>query len=287
MRTAIICVRGIWRSGSLDARRPGTTLPAPDPVFLERAWAKVAAAARAAHITVLLGTERVTDRGLQITACVFNADGTIAGWQDKEQIDPSEEPDYPAFGTERRVFTAGPLTFGVVICREGWRYPETVRWAVRRGAQIVFHPHAHVSEPGGYRPVTFADPANTFHEKAILCRAAENSCYFASVNCASEGSGTTSASARPDGTLLGHQPWGRRGCWWRIWTSVSPPDCLPRGAGRPVLQHIRCIRAAWRRGSSESRMRLHDRCANCAPSVLQREASETPRRRRARATLSP
>jgi hypothetical protein len=38
--------------------------------------------------------------------------------------------------------------------------------------------------PGGYRPVTFADPANTFHEKAILCRAAENTCYFASVNYA-------------------------------------------------------------------------------------------------------
>jgi len=35
-----------------------------------------------------------------------------------------------------------------VICHEGWRYPETVRWAVRRGAQVVFHPHAHVAEPG-------------------------------------------------------------------------------------------------------------------------------------------
>jgi len=31
-------------------------------------------------------------------------------------------------GSERRVFQAGPLTFGVVICHEGWRYPETARW---------------------------------------------------------------------------------------------------------------------------------------------------------------
>jgi hypothetical protein len=45
--------------------------------------------------------------------------------------------------------------------------------------------------------VTFADPANTFHEKAMICRAAENTCYFASVNFASEGSGTTSAVVRP------------------------------------------------------------------------------------------
>ena len=192
-------------------RWPGTTAPSPDPAFLQRAWVDVADAARSAGVTVILGTERVTDRGLQITACVIDPDGTVAGWQDKGQIDPSEEATYPALATERRVFTAGTLTFGVVICHEGWRYPETVRWAARRGAQVVFHPHAHVAETGDYRPATFADPANTFHEKAILCRAAENTCYFASVNYASEGSGTTSAVARPDGTLQCYQPYGREG----------------------------------------------------------------------------
>ena len=192
-------------------RWPGTTTPPPDPAFLERALSEVARAAKDAGITVILGTERLTDRGLQIAACVINPDGTIAGWQEKVQLDPSEDAIYPAFGTERRTFTAGPLTFGVVICHEGWRYPETVRWAFRRGAQVVFHPHAHVAEPGSYRPTTFADPCNSFHEKAVLCRAAENTCYFASVNCASEGSGTTSAIARPDGTLLCFQPYGQAG----------------------------------------------------------------------------
>jgi predicted amidohydrolase len=192
-------------------RWPGASRPSPDSAFLNEAWAAVANAIRTAGITVILGTERVTDRGLQITACVFDPDGTVAGWQDKGQIDPSEESIYPALGTERRVFTAGPLTFGVVICHEGWRYPETVRWAARRGAQVVFHPHAHVAEPGSYRPTTFADPANTFHEKAILCRAAENTCYVASVNYASDGSGTTSAIARPDGSLLCCQPYGEEG----------------------------------------------------------------------------
>ena len=192
-------------------RWPGTTARAPDPAFLERARNDVAAAASAAGITVILGTERATERGLQITTCIINPDGTVAGWQDKGQLDPSEEATYPALATERRVFTAGPLTFGVVICHEGWRYPETVRWAARRGAQVVFHPHASIAEPGSYRPSEFADPANTFHEKAILCRAAENTCYFASVNYASEGSGTTSAVARPDGTLQCFQPYGKEG----------------------------------------------------------------------------
>ena len=205
---AIICFPECFIPGY---RWPGTVPPPPDSHFLNRAWSDVADAARCARIAVILGTERMTDRGLQISACVFNPDGTIQGWQDKAQLDPSEEGIYPAMGTGRHVFTVGPLKFGVVICHEGWRYPETVRWAARRGAQIVFHPHAHVAEPGSYRPVEFADPANTFHEKAMLCRAAENTCYFASVNCASEGSGTTSAVARPDGTLQCYQPYGREG----------------------------------------------------------------------------
>lgn len=192
-------------------RWPGTTLPPPDAAFLEQAWGAVGEAARRAGVTVILGTERLTERGLQIAALVIGPDGRPLGWQEKVQLDPSEDEVYPAHGSERRVFTAGPLTFGIVICHEGWRYPETVRAAVRQGAQVVFHPHAHVAEPGSYRPTSFADPANTFHEKAMLCRAAENTCWFASVNCASEGSGTTSAIVRPDGSLLGHQPYGQEG----------------------------------------------------------------------------
>ena len=192
-------------------RWPGMPAEPPDPAFLDRAWAEIAAAAADARITVVLGTERVTDRGLQITACVFGPDGTIAGWQDKGQIDPDEESIYPSLGTERRMFRAGDLTFGVSICHEGFRYPETVRWAARRGAQVVFHPFANFAQPGDYRPVTFADPANTFHEKAILCRAAENTCYFASVNYASDGAPMTSAVARPDGRLQCYQPYGQEG----------------------------------------------------------------------------
>jgi len=184
--------------------------PPPDPAFLEHAWSTIAAAAAKAHVAVILGTERIVDRALLATALVIDRDGEIAGFQDKVQIDPSEENTYSR-GSGRRVFQAGPLTFGIVICHEGWRYPETVRAAARRGAQIVFHPHFHEAQPGGYVPSTFADPANSFHEKAVLCRAAENTCYFASVNIASAGSPTTSAVARPDGTLLCFQPYGKEG----------------------------------------------------------------------------
>lgn len=179
-------------------------------MFLERAWSEVARAAARADLAVVLGTERVVDGGLRISTLVVNRDGTIAGFQDKVQLDPSEEATYAA-GFERHVFEAGPLAFGVAICHEGWRYPETVRWAARRGAHVVFHPHFHEAEPAGYQPTQFADPANTFHEKAALCRAAENTCFFASVNFASAGSPTTSAVVRPDGTLLAWQPYGEPG----------------------------------------------------------------------------
>lgn len=185
-------------------------VPPPDPAFLERAWTTVAAAAQKAKITVILGTERVVDGKLLITALVINADGSRAGFQDKVQLDPSEDAMFTA-GQGRRVFEADRVIFGIAICHEGWRYPETVRWAARHGAQIVFHPHLHEAEPGSYRPTTFGDPANSFHEKAALCRAAENTIYFATVNCASEGSGTTSAVASPDGSLQCYQPYGQEG----------------------------------------------------------------------------
>lgn len=191
-------------------RAPGKELPAPDRAFLERAWSSIAAAAEKGHVGVVLGTERIVDGGLLISALVINPDGTRAGFQDKNQLDPSEETRY-APGVGRHLFTLGGLTFGVVICHEGFRYPETVRWAARRGAHLVFHPHFDEAEPGAYRPTTFADPRNSFHEKAMLCRAAENTCFFASVNCASDGSPTTSAIVRPNGTLLKYQPYGRRG----------------------------------------------------------------------------
>jgi predicted amidohydrolase len=206
-RAEIVCFPECFVPGY---RCLGKKIPPPDPVFLERAWATIAAAAAKANVTVVLGTERLVDDALMATVLVINRDGTIAGFQDKVQLDPSEDGTYTP-GSVRRIFEAGPLKFGVVICHEGWRYPETVRWAVRHGAHIVFHPHFDLAQPGSYQPARFADPANSFHEKAVLCRAAENTCYFATVNCASEGSPTTSAIARPDGTLVSYQPYGKEG----------------------------------------------------------------------------
>ncbi len=190
--------------------RIGSRHESCDPVFLTHAWSVIDQAARDAGIAVILGTERLDGNRRLITTRVTNADGTLAGFQDKVQLDPSEESVYVP-GSERRVFRCGDLTFGIVICHEGWRYPETVRWAARKGAQIVFHPHTEIVDDEHFRPNGFADPRNSFHEKAALCRAAENTCYFATVNNAIAGASTTSAIISPDGALLTHQPYGQHG----------------------------------------------------------------------------
>jgi predicted amidohydrolase len=62
-----------------------------------------------------------------------------------------------------------------------------------------------------YRPSSYAEPSNSFHEKAIMCRAAENTCFLVTANCASEGSPTTSAVVKPDGTLLSYKPYNKEG----------------------------------------------------------------------------
>src|SRR5580658_3341305 len=86
-RAGIICFPECFVPGY---RGMGKTVPPPDPEFLERAWAVIAAAAARANLAVVLGTERAVGNALFATALVINADGTRAGFQDKVQIDPSE-----------------------------------------------------------------------------------------------------------------------------------------------------------------------------------------------------
>ncbi len=190
--------------------RIGRKLEPYDSEFLNHAWSAIDRAACEASIAVVLGTERLESGKLLISTRVTDANGKFLGFQDKVQLDPSEESVYSA-GSERRVFRCGKLTFGIVICHEGWRYPETVRWAARNGAHVVFHPHTELVVDRLYRPTGFADPQNSFHEKAALCRAAENTCYFATVNNAFPGASTTSAIISPTGSLLNHQPYGQHG----------------------------------------------------------------------------
>jgi predicted amidohydrolase len=203
---SIVCFPECYVPGYRTADHPGE---APDEDFLDQAWRKIAKAASAANVATILGTERIVDGRARLTMLVIGRDGAPIGFQDKVQLDPSEDEFYSP-GSGRELFYVDGVSFGIVICHEGFRYPEATRAAVRLGAKVVFHPH-YSWPAGGFRPESFADARNSFHEKAMLCRAAENTCYFVSVNAATDGSPTTSAVVNPDGTLLAYQPYGRDG----------------------------------------------------------------------------
>jgi len=149
------------------------------------------------------------DRFLNV-AFVISAQGNVLGYQSKNQLDPSEDDIWDA-GSERQIFEINGLKFGISICHEGFRYPETVRWAAQRGAKIVFHPHFTGSDIEGPELKEWGDKHNPYYEKAIMVRALENTIYFASSNYASRYPESGSAVIAPDGTCIIHESYGRTG----------------------------------------------------------------------------
>src|SRR5947209_270267 len=149
----------------------------------ERVLQAVAHWARTYRVATILGTERLIEAGRLNVAVVFDAQGRIQGTQTKNQLAPSEDPFYVP-GNTRRLFEIEGVKFGVAICHEGWRYPETVRWAAVRGAKIVFHPHHTGRDRGGVRLTQWGAADAPYYEKAMMMRSIENTIYFASVNYA-------------------------------------------------------------------------------------------------------
>ena len=161
-------------------------------------------------IGVILPMEWPSDKGLFNMVQVISPTGGILGTQCKIQLDPGEEDIYVP-GKGRRMFEMAGVRFGVVICDEGWKYPETVRWAARRGASMVFHPQCTGSNVAGHTPRHWCDPDAPYYEKAMICRSAENGVYFASVNYALACQESATSVIAPDGTCLAHQPYGQPG----------------------------------------------------------------------------
>jgi predicted amidohydrolase len=176
----------------------------------ERVLREVGALARRSRVATILGMEHIADRGRQIAAAVFDADGRLLGMQTKTQIAPSEDAFYVP-GDTRHLFEVNGTRFGVAICHEGWRYPETVRWAARRGAKIVFHPHQTGSDTTGVRLTAWGSPEAPYYEKAMLMRSIENTIYFASVNYAHRFQESATTLVAPSGDVQAFLPYGTEG----------------------------------------------------------------------------
>lgn len=176
---------------------------------LDAAIAQIAATAAAHHVAVILGTERVTDHGRVITAVVIDTDGNVLGEQPKTQLDPSEDPLYVP-GSGRRLFTAAGVTFGVATCHEAYRYPELARMTARSGGQVLFVPH-YVTTEGGPLPTQWCAPSNPYNEKALMCRAIENTIFVAAADIAGPDQGSATCIIDPSGALIAQVPYGQVG----------------------------------------------------------------------------
>ncbi len=181
-----------------------------DAAEQQRALDAVADMARAHRVATILGMERVTGAGRQIAAFVIDEYGALLGYQTKNQLDPTEDPCYLP-GDTRRMFEVHGVKFGIAICHEGFRYPETVRWAAVRGAKIVFHPHLTGTHTDGVRLRHWGAAEAPYYEKAMMLRALENTIYFASVNSALPFQESATCLIDPAGRCQAFRPYGEEG----------------------------------------------------------------------------
>jgi predicted amidohydrolase len=224
-RVSIVCFPEAYLPGLRGMDFP---VAPPDQRRQEAALRHVRAVAARNRVAVIIGMEWEGPRGLLNVAFVIDRDGQVLGYQAKNQIAPSEDPYYVP-GDSRRLFEIDGVPFGIAICHEGWRYPESVRWSVRRGAKVIFHPHMTGSDEEGIVPKRWGDPDAPYYEKAMILRAVENDVWFASVNCATRFQESATSLVDPDGRCVAHVPYGEE----RL--LVCDVD-LSRATGRHALQ---------------------------------------------------
>jgi predicted amidohydrolase len=132
---------------------------------------------------------------------IISEQGQIVGVHHKTRLTPLDALAYSA-GTSIETFDLFGVKVGVVICFEGFRFPETTRACVQQGAQLVFHPQNNTTRPNDWKiPI---------HHAMIITRAAENTIWFASCNaCFELYQNSRSMVVAPDGQIAAQSELGR------------------------------------------------------------------------------
>lgn len=180
------------------------------PEQLQAALDRVCTIAAENTIAIIMPMDWYVGESYFNVAQVVSNKGKVLGYQTKNQLDPTEDHTWTA-GTERGVFEVNGVKFGVVICHEGFRYPESVRLAARAGAQIVFHPNCSGSNIEGPTITEWGHKDNPYYEKAQMLRAMENTIFVATSNYTFKYSESASAIIAPSGECLAYQPYGEAG----------------------------------------------------------------------------
>ena len=189
-----------------------------DPAGLRKARDRVCRLAEEHSIYAIVPMDWDSPDGILNVAFVISDTGEVLGRQTKNQIAPEEDGSYVS-GRSRELFEVKGVRFGIAICHEGWRYPETVRWAAVRGARVVFHPNLAGGDSRGKNVEAWGAPDSPYYEKAMVCRSLENGIYFASVNYALKYQEAATAMISPDGECISHLPYGEPGV---LVTDIDP-----------------------------------------------------------------
>lgn len=208
-RAAIICFPETFIPGyPLGEYQPEKS----SPEKMDDALYKASAIAKKHRISIILPMNWYKNSGDMLNvAMVIAKTGEVLGYQTKNQLDPSEDNIWQP-GNERNLFEIDGLFFGITICHEGFRYPESVRWAARQGVSVVFHPHCTGSNVTQAPPITeWGHKDSPYYEKAMMMRAMENTIYFAGSNYAMQYPESATGIIAPDGACIAHAEYGKPG----------------------------------------------------------------------------
>ena len=181
-----------------------------DPEELQSAIGRVQKIAQQNSIAIILPMDIYEEGNVYNGAYVIDQNGEVLGYQAKNQLDPSEDVIWTA-GIGRKVFEINGVKIGISICHEGFRYPETVRWAARHGAKIVFHPFYGGVNEGGLLLKEWGQKEGCYYEKAQMARALENTIFIATSNYAFTYPDAATCVIDPEGNCLSYQAYGTSG----------------------------------------------------------------------------
>lgn len=177
----------------VDIATPDTFV---EPAKLDDLHARVAQRCGQLGMACILGTEtprKQAECKPYNSALVISTSGAILGTHHKTKLTPLDAIAYSP-GDSFETFELCGVKVGVVICFEGFRFPETTRACVRQGAQLVFHPQNNTTRPNDWKI--------PLHHAMIVTRAAENTIWFASCNiCHDQHQNCRSLVVAPDGQI--------------------------------------------------------------------------------------
>jgi len=178
-----------YRVGLLEPDSPVNTNA------LERASETIRAKAKELAMGVIFGTETPNLGGKPFnSAQVVNERGELLAVHHKSRLTPADARAYAFPKSGPTSFTFKGVPMGVVICFEGFRYPENVRMLAKNGAKIVFHPQCNHF----FASMSWKLPV---HEALITARAAENTVWFVSANMCHPANNCRSLIVGPNGLV--------------------------------------------------------------------------------------